>query len=44
MSDTKIEKLQKEQEKQIEKLEKEIDRLLEEIRIMESYNDCEQDH
>jgi len=27
MSDTKIEKLQKEQEKQIEKLEKEIDRL-----------------
>jgi TolA-binding protein len=44
MSDTALQKLQKEHDKQIEKLEKEIDRLLEEIRIMESYNDYEQDH
>ena len=37
MSDTVLQKLQKEHDKQIEKLEKEIERLLEELRIMEAY-------
>lgn len=37
MSDTALQKLQKEHDKQIEKLEKEIERLLEELRIMEAY-------
>lgn len=41
MSDTALQKLQKEHEKQIEKLEKEIERLLEELRIIESYENIE---
>ena len=44
MTDSNLEKLQKEHEKQIEKLEKQISRLLEEIRIMEKYNNYEQDN
>jgi len=44
MTDSNLKKLQKEHEKQIEKLEKQISRLLEEIRIMENYNNYEQDN